>query len=102
RFVGIDNDKLGSIATGFLNKGPQVNIGTVDVRAPSDDVLRVAERLHVGAEFAPEDGDDGIPAGSGADRAGELRGAEPMEEAVIHGGVAQNAQCPAVGVGKNG
>src|SRR5438105_1593612 len=79
-----------------------MDVGAVDVSAPRDDVLGVTESFHVGAELAPEDADEGVSAGGGADGAVQLRGAEAMEEAMVHGRITERAQSAAVGIGKNG
>src|SRR6185312_16256945 len=37
--VGIDDNQLRAVAPGFFNKRPQMDVGTVNVRAPGDDVF---------------------------------------------------------------
>ena len=60
------------------------------------------ELLGIGAELAAVDGEEGVATGGGADGAVELRGAEPVEEAAVHGAVAEHADGAGIGVGQDG
>ena len=74
----------------------------MDVCAPGDDETRAMELLGIGAELAAVDGEEGVAAGGGADGAVELRGAEPVEEAAVHGAVAEHAHGAGIGVRQDG
>ena len=79
-----------------------MDIIAVDIRGPRDDVTGMAEVFRVCAQLCPVDRDDGVGACSRADRAIELRGAEPVKEAAIHGAIAEHPHRSRVGVGQDG
>ena len=99
--VGIDDDELCAVAAGFFDEGPEVDVIAVDIGGPGEDELRVREGFGVGAELAAVNGDEGLAAGFGANGAIELRGAETVEEAAIHGAVAELADGAGIGVGQD-
>ena len=100
--VGVDDHQPGALAARFFDEGPQVNVIAVDIRGPGDDVPGMAEVFRVCAQLFPIDRYQGIAACSGADGAIELRGAEPMKEAAIHGAIAEHTHGPRVGIGQDG
>ena len=100
--IGIDDDEACAGAACFFDLRPEMNAVAVNVRAPGDDQARAMKLLGIGAELAAVDREDGVAAGGGADGAIELRGAEPVEEAAIHGAVAEHADGAGVGVGQDG
>ena len=75
-----------------------MNVVAVNIRAPGDDVLGMAERLRLAAQLASHHRDKPLAAGGGADRPVELRRAQAMKEAMVHAGVVQHAQRAAIGV----
>ena len=99
--IGIDNDEAGAGATGLLDEGPEVDVVAVDVGAPRNDEAGVREVLRTGAEARAVDAHHAGAAGAGADGAVKLRRAEAMEEAAIHGAVAELADGAGVAVGQN-
>src|SRR5438270_8461197 len=76
-------------------------VGAVNVGAPGDDVFRVAEGLRLGTQFAANHRDERVAAGSGTNRAIQLRGAQTMEKSLVHGSVVQHPQRSTVGVRQN-
>src|SRR5436305_7566298 len=50
--IWVDDNQLRAVPTCLFYEGPQVNVGAVNVRAPGDYVLRIAEGFHIGAELA--------------------------------------------------
>ena len=98
RGVGVDDDEPGAIAARFFNEGPEVDVVAVNVGRPGEDQLRVRESFGVGTELAAINGDEGLAAGLRADGAVELRGAETVEEAAIHGTVAELAYGAGIGI----
>jgi antitoxin (DNA-binding transcriptional repressor) of toxin-antitoxin stability system len=102
RGVGIEDHELGAVAAGFFDERPEVDVVAVDVGGPGDDELRVREGFRVGAEFAAVDGDKSLATGFRTDGAVELRRAETVEEAAIHGAVVEDADGAGVGVGQDG
>ena len=100
--VRIDDHQLGAVAARFLDEGPEVDVVAVDVRAPGDDVARVRELLRLGAELGAVHRLDADFPGDGADGAVQLRGAQAMKEAAVHGRAVEHAERAAVGVRKNG
>ena len=99
--VGVKDDEPGAVAAGFFDEGPEVDVIAVDIGGPGEDELRVREGFGVGAELAAVNGDEGLAAGFGANGAIELRGAETVEEAAIHGAVAELADGAGIGVGQD-
>jgi hypothetical protein len=100
--VGIDHHQLRALAAGLDDKGPQVNVVAMNVRSPGDDVAREGELLWFGAQLHPEYGLQTHFPGDGADGAIQLRSAQAVEEATIHGAAVQHRQRAPAGVGKNG
>ena len=98
RGVRVDDDELRAVAARFFNEGPEVDVVAVNVGRPGEDQLRVRESFGVGAELAAVDGDQGLATCLRADGAVELRGAETVEEAAIHGTVAELADGAGVGI----
>src|SRR5205085_5970111 len=98
---GVNHHQLGAVAPCLLDEGPQVHVVAVNIRSPGDNVLRFGELLRLGAQLLSQNGNEGVAAGGGADGAVQLRGAQAMKEAPVHGSVIQLAQRAAVGVGKD-
>ncbi len=77
--IGINHDESGAITACFFDEGPEVNVITVNVCRPGDDVLCMAEMFRVGAQLFSVDRNKGVSAGGGADgaiKAGRRRGDE--------------------------
>ena len=100
--VGVDYDEFRPVAAGLFDEGPEMDIVAVDVGGPGDDEARVRKGFGIGAEFAAVDGDDGLAAGFRADGAVELGCAEAVEEAAIHGAVAEDPDGACIGIGQDG
>ena len=100
--VGIDDDQPGTVAAGLLYLRPQVDGIAVDICAPGDDQARAMELLRIRAQLAPVDREQRVAARGGADGAVQLRGAQPVEEAAIHGAVVEHAHGAGIGVGQDG
>ena len=100
--VGIDRDQLGAAALGLLRARPEVQVGDDRVGAPDQDQLRLVEALRVHAVAAAERRLDAGLAGRRAQRALELRGAQPVEEAPVHRAVLQHAHGAGVAARQDG
>ena len=72
--VRVDDDQACAVAAGGLDEGPQMDVVAVDVGSPGDDEGGVGEVLRGGAKLDAVDGEEGRPAGGGADSAVELGG----------------------------
>src|SRR3954470_22641078 len=90
--VRVDDNQLRALAPGFFNERPQMNVVSVNVRGPRDDVLGMAELLWVGANIHAVNRLH--PGGSclGTNISVQLRRAQPVKEPPIHGAVAELAQ----------
>jgi len=100
--IGINHYEPGAITACFFDERPQVNVITVNVRRPRDDVSGVAEVFRVSAQFFPVDRNQGVGAGGCTDGAIETGGAEAMKKASIHGSIAQHPHVSCVGVREDG
>ena len=99
--VGVDDDEARAVAAGLFDEGPEMNVVAVDVGAPGEDELGEAEVFGGHAELFAVDVVPRNAAGFRADGAIELAGAEAMEEAAIHGAVAEHADGARVAVGQD-
>src|SRR3954454_1772268 len=95
--VRVDDNQLRAPPPGLLNKRPEVNVVSVNVRGPRDDVLGMAELLGVGANIYAVNRFHPSRAGLGTNISVQLRRAQPVKEAAIHRAVAELAQSAAVG-----
>src|SRR5581483_11211341 len=101
RAVRIDNDELAALAAGLLNERPEVNVVAVDVAGPDNNQAGMREVLRGCSQPSPIDALERSGSSRGADRAIELRGAEPIEEPAIHRTVAKLADGARVAVREN-
>src|SRR5438105_7282257 len=95
--VRVDDNQLRALPPGLFNKRPEVNIVSVNVRRPRDDVLGMAELLGVGANIHAVNRFHSGGAGLCTNISVQLRSAQPMKEPPVHGTVSELAQSAAVG-----
>ncbi len=91
RAVGIDDHQLRAFAASFFDEGPEMNVVAVNVRAPGDDVARMRKLFRLGAELDANHRFQAFFAGGGADAALQLRSAQAVEEAAVHGSAVERA-----------
>src|ERR1041385_2939676 len=76
-------------------------VGSVDVRAPGNNVFGIAKLLRLGPNIASCNRRHASAAGRSADGAIQLRSAQPMEEPVCHARITQHAHVSRVGIRKD-
>ena len=102
RTVWIDDYKLRAFAASFFDEGPEMNVVAVNIRAPRDNVTRMRKLFGLGSELDADHRLQAFFAGSGADAALQLRGAQAMEETAIHASAVERAERASVRVGQDG
>src|SRR5215469_2331921 len=98
---GIDENQLPAMAPRLCDEGPQVHVAPMHVAARHNDEAGERAILRGRAESRSVDTLERRGAGGGANRPVELRGAEPIEEAAIHGTVPELADRASVAVREN-
>ena len=101
RTVRVDDDELAAAAAGLFDEGPQVNVIAVHIAGPDDDQAGEREVLGRSAEASAVNALERGAAGGRADGAVELRGAEPVKEAAVHGAEAELTDGAGVAVGED-
>src|SRR5208337_3494453 len=79
-----------------------MNVVAVNVRAPGDDVARMHELFRLGAEFDANYRFQALFTGAGADAALQLRSAQSVEEAPVHGSAVERGNRASVGIWQDG
>ena len=101
RFVRIDHYQLCAVAPRFRNERPQMHVGRMNVRAPRNDVFGIAKLLRLRPNIASSNTDHACAAGRSADRAIQLRSAQPMKKPVRHSRITQHTHVAGIGIWKN-
>src|SRR5215831_7014620 len=101
RPIGINHDQLRALSASLFNKRPQMDIVSVNVGCPGNDVARMCKLLGFSTYLHAENRLQSFFARGRADGPFELRSPKTVEEAAIHGAAIQGAQVAAIGIGQD-
>src|SRR5208337_742852 len=87
---------------GFFDEGPEMNVVAVNIRAPGNDVARMRKLFRLGTKLDANHRFQAFFTGAGADAALQLRSAQPVEEAPVHGTAVERGNRAPVRIGQDG
>ncbi len=99
--VRIDHYQPRTLPPSLFDKRPQVNIVSVDIRAPCNHKPCVGKVFGPRAKLDAIDAEQRCPACRRADRAVQLRSSQSIEEATVHRSVAKLPDRSRIAVGQN-
>ena len=102
RAARVDAHQPRAVALGLVGKTPEMQVAANRIAAPDQDQFGLGEMLHLHAHFGAKGVHQRLATGAGANRAFQLRSAQPVEKARGHAFALYLAHGARVAVGQDG